>query len=118
MSINVIGLIVIFVFVVVIPFLVYCYLKFLDSTQEQHSILRKYPILGNIRYFSEMVGPELRQYLFSHDNTGKPFSRTDFLDVVLPAKYIKNIVSFGSKRNLMKLDIILTMQCFQNNRMK
>jgi glutamate synthase domain-containing protein 2 len=45
------------------------------------------------------VGPEFRQYLFDHDNSGKPFSRTDFLNVVLPAKYIKNIISFGSKRN-------------------
>jgi glutamate synthase domain-containing protein 2 len=99
MQVVLIGLSVIFLIAVVIPIAIYCYLVYIDRTQKQHSILRNYPILGKVRYFFEMVGPEFRQYLFDHDNNGKPFSRTDFLNVVLPAKYIKNIVSFGSKRN-------------------
>ena len=32
------------------------------------------------------MGPELRQYLFSGDNEGKPFSRTDYKNIVLAGK--------------------------------
>ncbi|MEJ7453873.1 FMN-binding glutamate synthase family protein, partial [Staphylococcus xylosus] len=43
-----------------------------DKRQTQHSVLRNYPLLARIRYLSEKMGPELRQYLFSGDNEGKP----------------------------------------------
>lgn len=35
-----------------------------DKRQSQHSVLRNYPLLARIRYISEKMGPELRQYLF------------------------------------------------------
>ena len=38
-----------------------------DIRQSQHSILRNFPLLGRIRYFLEMMGPELRQYMFDGD---------------------------------------------------
>ena len=33
------------------------YLLFKDKRQEQHSVLRNFPVLGRIRYFSEKIGP-------------------------------------------------------------
>lgn len=84
---------------ILLPLLFLLYLRVVDVNQKQHSILRNYPVLGKVRYFFEMIGPEMRQYLFDHDNSGKPFSRKDFLSVVLSAKYLKNLVSFGSKRD-------------------
>ncbi len=84
---------------VILPLLVALYIYRFDSKQKQHSVLRNYPLLGKVRYFFEMIGPEMRQYLFNGDHEGKPFSRTDFLNIVLPAKYLKNIVSFGSNRD-------------------
>lgn len=70
-----------------------------DKNQTQHSVLRNFPILGRIRYFLEMIGPELRQYMFDADHDGKPFSRSDFQNIVLSGKYLKTLISFGSKRD-------------------
>lgn len=88
-----------FIIVILSPLLVLFYIMVVDRNQKQHSVLRNYPLLGKVRYFLEIVGPELRQYLFDHDNTGKPFSRNDFLSVVFSGKYLKNVISFGSKRD-------------------
>ncbi|SFM19646.1 Glutamate synthase domain-containing protein 2 [Gracilibacillus orientalis] len=70
-----------------------------DRSQKRHAVLRNYPLIGRVRYFLESIGPELRQYLFTDDDTGKPFSRKDYLNVVMPAKYKKRLEGFGSKRD-------------------
>lgn len=49
------------------------WLLFKDKHQTQHSVLRNFPLLGRVRYFSEKIGPEMRQYLFADDTEGKPF---------------------------------------------
>ena len=70
-----------------------------DKRQSQHSMLRNFPLLGRIRYFLEMMGPELRQYMFSGDTEAKPFSRSDFTNIVVSGKYMKTLIAFGSKRD-------------------
>ena len=60
---------------VFVPLIAAIYLYIYDRRQKQHSVLRNYPILGKVRYFLEMIGPELRQYLFDSDNAARPFSR-------------------------------------------
>jgi glutamate synthase (ferredoxin) len=70
-----------------------------DRRQNQHAVLRAFPLLGRLRYLLEHIGPELRQYLFDADGAGKPFSRNEFLSVVFAAKYLKTLISFGSKRD-------------------
>jgi len=40
-----------------------------------HNILRNYPILGHMRYMLEFVRPELRQYFFESETSGRPFNR-------------------------------------------
>lgn len=70
-----------------------------DKKQEQHAIRRNYPVIGRLRYFFEQISPEMRQYLFEGDNEGKPYSRLDFQTIVRFAKYGKNVISFGSKRD-------------------
>lgn len=46
-----------------------------DLTQPVHSIQRNYPVIGHIRWFAELVRPEIRQYLFEADEEAAPFSR-------------------------------------------
>jgi glutamate synthase (ferredoxin) len=46
----------------------------MDKKQSQHSVLRNFPLLGRIRQFFEMMGPEMWQYMFDSDNEGKLFS--------------------------------------------
>ncbi|RPF54038.1 FMN-binding glutamate synthase family protein [Aquisalibacillus elongatus] len=91
-------LVIIFV-LLIIPgvFMIYGY--FVDRNQKRHSVLKNYPLIGRVRYFFESIGPELRQYLFTEDNDGKPFSRKDYQNIVLPAKYKHRMVSFGSQRD-------------------
>lgn len=91
------SLIVLIILAVFISIIVFLYL--FDRSQKQHAILRNYPILGRARYVSEKMGPEVRQYLFNDDNEGKPFSRQEYLHMVLPGKYLSSVIGFGSKRD-------------------
>ena len=81
------------------PPLVLAILYFSDRRQTQHAVLRNFPILGRLRYLLEHVGPELRQYLFDADLQGKPFSREGYRSIVYAGKYMKTLISFGSKRD-------------------
>ncbi|WP_226537551.1 FMN-binding glutamate synthase family protein [Fictibacillus halophilus] len=92
----VIGLIVFIALVIVVPVVFFIYLYFKDDRQKQHAILRNFPVLGNVRYLTEKIGPELRQYLFNNDNEGKPFSRKQYQDVVKAGKYKERLIGFGS----------------------
>lgn len=92
-------LLVIIGLVIFIPIIFAIAFYLLDRKQKQHSILRNFPVLGRVRYLTEKIGPELRQYLFDDDNKGKPFSREEFLHIVLPGKYLGSVIGFGSKRN-------------------
>ena len=47
-----------------------------DLFQPHHSIQRNYPVIGHIRWFAELVRPEIRQYLFEADEEAAPFSRS------------------------------------------
>ncbi|KIL73223.1 FMN-binding glutamate synthase family protein [Bacillus badius] len=85
------------ILIVLIAFLIYM-LAF-DRSQKSHSILRNYPLLGRIRYFFEKIGPEMRQYWFNSDTEGRPFSRDDYEHIVKSAKYSRDVIGFGSKRN-------------------
>ena len=89
-------------FMVSIPPLLFLVWYFYDKRQTQHSILRNFPLLGRVRYFLEMLGPELRQYMFDSDYEGKPFSRSDFSNIVIQGKYLKTVIAFGSKRDFDK----------------
>src|SRR5579859_715731 len=46
-----------------------------DLSQPRHSIRRNYPVTGHIRWWVEMVRPEIRQYLIEADEEAAPFSR-------------------------------------------
>jgi len=81
------------------PPAVFAILYLADRRQTQHAVLRNFPILGRIRYLLEHVGPELRQYLFDADLQGKPFSRDAYRAIVYAGKYMKTLISFGSKRD-------------------
>ncbi|WP_088005462.1 FMN-binding glutamate synthase family protein [Indiicoccus explosivorum] len=80
-----------------LTYIAYIYEK--DDRQKQHAILRNFPLLGRVRYMTEKIGPELRQYLFENDNEGKPFSRLQYQHVVKAGKYNERLIGFGSNRD-------------------
>lgn len=98
--------------IIIIPLLMFGYIYGKDRKQDQHAILRNFPILGKLRYIFEKTGPELRQYLFDDDRSGKPFSRKDYQDIVMPAKYQKNMLGFGSIRDFEKADFYVKNAMF------
>lgn len=71
-----------------------------DMTQTRHAVLRNYPILGHIRYFFEMIRPEIRQYLIEADDDEVPFSRDDRAIVYQRAKNVEDKRPFGTKKRV------------------
>ncbi|VEF48932.1 putative flavoenzyme [Bacillus freudenreichii] len=84
---------------IIVPLITFSWIYILDRRQKEHSVLRNYPVLGNVRYFLENIGPELRQYLFANNREGKPFSRHQYENVVKAGKYKERIHAFGSERD-------------------
>ncbi len=91
------SLVILLIMAVSISIVIFMY--FFVRSQKRHAILRNYPILGRMRYMFEKAGPEVRQYLFNDDNIGKPFSREEYLHMVMPGKYLSSVIGFGSKRD-------------------
>ena len=71
-----------------------------DLTQSKHAVLRNYPVLGHIRYFVEMIRPEIRQYLLESDDDEVPFSREDRAIVYQRAKNVEDKRPFGTKKRV------------------
>lgn len=69
-----------------------------DMTQTRHAVLRNYPILGHVRYFFEMIRPEIRQYLLEADDEEVPFSRDARALVYQRAKNVEDKRAFGTKK--------------------
>ena len=68
-----------------------------DTRQTQHTILRNFPVLGHIRYFSENFGEYMRQYQYLPDWVERPFNRLERAWIYRTAKGVSNLVSFGSE---------------------
>ena len=71
-----------------------------DMIQTRHAVLRNYPILGHIRYFFEMIRPEIRQYLIESDDEEVPFSREARAIVYQRAKNVEDKRAFGTKKRV------------------
>jgi glutamate synthase domain-containing protein 2 len=80
--------------IVTLPLLL---LAILNIRQKKHAILRNFPIIGYLRYFSESIRPEVRQYFFESDMDGKPFNRRQRSIVYQRAKNEKETVAFGTQ---------------------
>ncbi len=83
-----------------VPPLLILWLYLKNMRQTQHSLLRgKYWFMGILRYMIESVGPEFRFYITDGDNNGRPISREKYVSIVKAAKYMKTLISYGSKRD-------------------
>ncbi|MBM9592414.1 FMN-binding glutamate synthase family protein [Leptospira sp. 201903075] len=67
-----------------------------DVTQKTHTIQRNFPIVGRLRYFLEMIGPELRQYWVANDKEERPFDRSERSWIYATAKGQNNNFGFGT----------------------
>ncbi len=80
--------------------------------QKTSTLLSNYGILAQLRFLTESVGPELRQYLFMSDTEEKPFNRIDRSDVYRKSKDIDSTTAFGSQRSYQSEEIKLAHSMF------
>ena len=71
-----------------------------DLVQENHSILRNYPITAHIRFLLEAIRPEMRQYFFESEKDGAPFPRDKRAIVYQRAKGALDKRPFGTQYNV------------------
>jgi len=67
-----------------------------DLTQQKHSVLRNFPVIGHFRYWLEQLGEYFRQYFFANDREEMPFNRATRAWVYREAKNEGGAVGFGS----------------------
>lgn len=70
-----------------------------DFLQHEHSVLRTYPLVGNLRYFAEYIGVYLRHFFYARDREELPFNRAERTWVYEAAKNTDTTVGFGSTRD-------------------
>jgi glutamate synthase domain-containing protein 2 len=88
-----------------IPILIFGGLTLLgirDLTQENHAVLRNYPISAHIRFLLEEIRPEMRQYFFESEKDGMPFSRDTRALVYQRAKMQLDKRPFGTQEDVYK----------------
>lgn len=73
---------------------------FMDMFQTSHTIRRNFPVIGNLRYFMEMVRPEINQYFVESNTSGTPFNRLDRSLVYQRAKGELDTLPFGTQKNV------------------
>ena len=71
-----------------------------DVTQKRHTIIHNFPVVGHLRYFLEMVGPEMRQYWVANDKEEMPFNRDERSWIYASAKGANNTFGFGTTEQL------------------
>lgn len=79
-------------------------LGILDLCQTRQSIRRNYPILAHIRFFLELIRPEIRQYFLEDDQEPIPYSRAQRSLVYQRAKNVEDKRAFGTQKDLYARD--------------
>ncbi|MEE9393323.1 MAG: FMN-binding glutamate synthase family protein [Planctomycetota bacterium] len=72
------------------------YMTVYDIFQKRHAIRHNYPLVGRLRYFLEMIGPELRQYWVANDREELPFNRSERSWIYASSKGQNNTFGFGT----------------------
>ncbi len=71
-----------------------------DLTQKKHALRRNYPVVAHARYWLEMIGPELRQYIVTSNDEERPFSRDQRSWIYSSSKQGNNYSGFGTDNDI------------------
>lgn len=71
-----------------------------DLMQRDHAILRNFPLVGHFRYWLESIGPELRQYIVTDNDSERPFTRDQRRWVYASSKEENNYFGFGTDNEI------------------
>lgn len=67
-----------------------------DLLQQRHAVLRNFPVIGHLRYLLERIGPELRQYIVTDNDSERPFSRDQRGWIYASSKRADSTSAFGT----------------------
>ncbi len=67
---------------------------------KKHTIKHNFPVVGNLRYLLEKIGPELRQYIVANNREELPFNRSDRSWIYASSKKENNYQGFGTDQDL------------------
>lgn len=68
-----------------------------DMTQTRQSVKHNFPVIGRLRYFFEMIRPEIQQYFVESDTDGAPINRNDRSVIYQRAKKQIDTTPFGTQ---------------------
>lgn len=68
-----------------------------DVMQERQAIRRNFPVIGNLRYFFELIRPELQQYFVESNQSGRPIPRELRSVIYQRAKGQTETIPFGTQ---------------------
>ncbi len=71
-----------------------------DVVQRKHAIMHNFPIIGHFRYWLEVIGPELRQYIVTSNNEERPFNRDQRRWIYASSKKENSNFGFGTDNDL------------------
>jgi glutamate synthase domain-containing protein 2 len=71
-----------------------------DMVQTRQSIKRNFPLIGRLRYFFEMIRPEIQQYFVESDTDGAPINRNERSVIYQRAKRQIDTIPFGTQLNV------------------
>jgi glutamate synthase domain-containing protein 2 len=71
-----------------------------DLLQRRHAILRTFPVIGHARFLLEKIGPELRQYIVTDNDSERPFSRDQRRFIYASSKLENPYFGFGSDNDV------------------
>lgn len=71
-----------------------------NIVQKKKAILRNFPLLGALRYFFEMIRPEVQQYFVESETDGTPIPREIRSVVYQRAKMQTDTLPFGTQRDV------------------
>ena len=74
-----------------------------DITQQEHTLLRNFPVLAHCRFFLEFLRPEIRQYFIASDEEERPYNRETRSIVYARAKNERDTVAFGTERDILEV---------------
>jgi glutamate synthase domain-containing protein 2 len=71
-----------------------------DIKQKKHTLWRRYPLFGRLRWIAEELRPKIGQYFVESDLNGTPISREDRSLVYQRSKKELETVPFGTQHNV------------------
>lgn len=100
LTIAVVGYFFPYFFLILLPVLPVFALGMQNALQRKKAILRNFPVLGALRYFFEIIRPEIQQYFVESETDGTPVPREVRSVVYQRAKLQTDTLPFGTQMNV------------------